>query len=1440
MSSDPLHSSQDFVRALKAAVDPPVSGGPPKIDIALKAWNDSSFYVPSKAEIIADWLLTKLLKEKGKESSANPIFDIRFWRLLSSVTERQASTAKGLNLRTNKSWLANLLHRIPLGPVVVAVLSSFDDIATIDGLHSTIASCLSGLWPLSVQRMNVELVQSSFGAFISCVFMEISNPEMVQLGKTISASYRDSLTNSTQKKKARRLYQLFLQSHLCDWLQRVSTAQTTPPSALEMLIVDAGVETLFNLDVLRQIHDSKSDMALLEHLQTLLASKQFLVLQSSPQLLAHYIRSIKKHRGALFGQGSQLGASLDEVHQFAMNFFISMANLIGDNDSDEETWRARVGLLEVIKSENIFNRKQGKGVIAFNNVLDAAVKALRDAWKEELLDRTMLIVQCMSIIAEVDYDIIQPFIHMIMPLLVQIPGRDGLQFALLDIMLDYHMKTRTMDALIRNYFAAISLPKSVPGDSRRTYEVCLSSPAMHTAYMQKIVRALQTFLTESQCLPVVDAVSTILKDAWQKVYTMLHQMHAADDNPKKKRRTSTAPVVDGEVNTQELAVIYSLTCLLASVVLSSLPMSSLTAPIQEEASLLLQNLRADFIQHAISKSLKLLKKSSGNTWTLEITLAANLRLLYALDVSRKLSLPVQFDAKMCSRMSQLVHEVILPELTVEMFRVLFYSISIGQKEQHEAVIDHALHYLEANLDRSDEIYWLGHNFELIEGEIGKAKGSLALLHMIIERWLPLIDHSGSQDQLNRLLRMVVAIKIPVAPSGANGIRAGGLLIQILRSAEFWELSSIRTVFLDLLDISTSALDSSQALKTAKVLEKVAVYQLLLFFPMEYLSWQLLNDLIKRALDADVTLSESSSSSRKEAVRQAIATLRSFLKRAYIYSGSVAQESNDELSKFLIHVLNKSASLDTTSNDRFTKATLDLVEIYFTKLLKVSKKNGPQPVLDVLATFNSNLFTNAPAASSWSFITLVNLLTKEFPADSLPPEINSALAELYRDMSLSLLPRITEITASENLERNIKANRDLASGWYSLICLQHWLGHEKSQGVPLAGQILTAKLVAAMTSGQITLAHQFGDLCTTSFAILVRELEMRPEAEHTAQLDLIVASYIALCKELDQHNHHALNLYLGKACRKFTPDDYGYMLSLLTDSLSDVAHLPPGQLLHLVHLFGLLLRDHPSHSLQHIQKTTTVAISIFTEQEIFVTGHIELRLEVLEVVAQHCSEQPAALRSLDIAAIWLLLSKYLAPSQEHDVDSTPPVLHKIVAILSAIIRLRRDLVTQGLPHLGIILRRLLFCMRGCRSQLGARQTDVVMHTQPRWLNSAHSMGAEEAKVLSRLLETLNTKTIVRAYTSSAAPETQKAESLAKPFSKHAAYVLKAYIESMNDPLCVMQLDVRKELQPGIFALCEMVSEHSRDSLMISALDAGGKALLKTLWKDYDKQRYVGKG
>jgi len=65
--TNPTHSSQDFVRSLKAAADPPVVGGLSKIEIAQQAWEDALLYVPSKAEVIVDWILAKFLKDKGKE-----------------------------------------------------------------------------------------------------------------------------------------------------------------------------------------------------------------------------------------------------------------------------------------------------------------------------------------------------------------------------------------------------------------------------------------------------------------------------------------------------------------------------------------------------------------------------------------------------------------------------------------------------------------------------------------------------------------------------------------------------------------------------------------------------------------------------------------------------------------------------------------------------------------------------------------------------------------------------------------------------------------------------------------------------------------------------------------------------------------------------------------------------------------------------------------------------------------------------------------------------------------------------------------------------------------------------------------------------------------------------------------------------------------------------
>ncbi len=212
--------------------------------------------------------------------------------------------------------------------------------------------------------------------------------------------------------------------------------------------------------------------------------------------------------------------------------------------------------------------------------------------------------------------------------------------------------------------------------------------------------------------------------------------------------------------------------------------------------------------------------------------------------------------------------------------------------------------------------------------------------------------------------------------------------------------------------------------------------------------------------------------------------------------------------------------------------------------------------------------------------------------------------------------------------------------------------------------------------------------------------------------------------------------------------------------------------------------------------------------------------------------------MDLSSIWSILRALLAGSTDHAQSTDSSVFHGVVNVLSALIRLRRDLVLNTLPHLGFILRQLIACLRSVRPQLGAKQSRLVMDTLPRWIAVAQPLSGQESKALARLLTTLTTKTMVRVH--GPAGDTQKPESLVRPFSKHAAYVLTAYIEAVNDPLCFVSSVIRKELQPGLFALCDMLGEHNRDAMMVAALDAGGKATMKVLWKEYEKQRYVGKG
>lgn len=892
--TNPTHSSQDFVRSLKATSDPPLIGGPSKIEIARQAWEDASFYVPSKAEVIVDWILAKFLKDKGKEIALDPVFDKRYWRLLLELVTSPGTPRKGITeSRSIKTWLVPLLHRIPIGPIAVVFLNSFVQVheGYREQLSELANSCLIILWPLAVQRMNGELLLDCFGALLGFLFSNPLDAGFAKNGRLVVNSYRDSLNNSFNKKK---LHQTFLQLHLYHWLHAVAKDFGTHES-LKSCIVEAGIDTIFNLDILRQSQDGNTESALLQNLRTLDKSHGKLVMETLPQIYVHYTHSLKRHRAALFGQGSQHSGrtGLDELHGAAVRFFVSCEEMLRDHDQTSQVWATRIALLQIVYQENFFHRKQPDTQVVLHQLLENSLTALNDGCEITHFQTTALALECLSMLVRNDFALVVPVLPCILVRVLQIEKyhQDHLEF--LATLLDYHIKTRTMNNLIGSLLESIiSERPPCPIQGRERYQVECSSPIMNITHLGRLSKALHNSLTANQCLPTVKHVFGTLKTLWELYYAMSHQQDDGTERAQKKRKTSAAAMTNDSDMT-ELAVTYCLVANLTSIVLSSLPVQSLPSDIFEGLQVCLVEFRSEISHHTISKALKVLKKQDA--WSTEVVLASALRLLYALDTLKNPSLPSNHTTKLSKKLVDLSdNDELLPELTLELFRVLLCISSHADPQRVEDLMERLLKYLESHF--CPDVHWSGQVHHLTRIQPGRAKCALAIMHMMFERWLPVIDQSASSQQLERLLNILLAIDVSRKTPSGKYLQPEHLFLQALHSAHFWELRNIRSVLLDILDKKTAPLDATviDQLEISSVLDKVATYRLLLLFPMEYFPGKNLSVLIKRAMAVDDMLNPLPFTENKD-VPRALIVIRVFLKRAHLQGGpSITQDSVSSL------------------------------------------------------------------------------------------------------------------------------------------------------------------------------------------------------------------------------------------------------------------------------------------------------------------------------------------------------------------------------------------------------------------------------------------------------------------------------------------------------------------------------------------------------------------
>ena len=91
-------TADSFVKALRQSND---------VQLAIDAYNDHSFYLPAKPQLLADWALNRLLKHSAC------IEDVKIWSLLQEILLGDSPTTP--------TWLPALLYKIPVVPILTSI-----------------------------------------------------------------------------------------------------------------------------------------------------------------------------------------------------------------------------------------------------------------------------------------------------------------------------------------------------------------------------------------------------------------------------------------------------------------------------------------------------------------------------------------------------------------------------------------------------------------------------------------------------------------------------------------------------------------------------------------------------------------------------------------------------------------------------------------------------------------------------------------------------------------------------------------------------------------------------------------------------------------------------------------------------------------------------------------------------------------------------------------------------------------------------------------------------------------------------------------------------------------------------------------------------------------------------------------------------------------------
>ncbi|KAI0252608.1 hypothetical protein BJV78DRAFT_324558 [Lactifluus subvellereus] len=1070
-------SVQSFVRALRAPTDPPRPGDPQKIDIASEAWYATSFYVPRKAEVILEWCMTRLLKDGTRYPASNPASDLRYWKLLQgillSVRSKGSKTGSGSN-----TWLLPLLNRVPLLPIVLSMLSSSLDLPVQkrNELYFHSSKSLALVWSLAAPKFSPDNLLECFGAMLRVLNEETVGSDestgLIEICMLVTSSLHTALSNSSNKKK---LSQAFMTSHIGVWLSFTSKERATY-SAIRTEICDVGVELLFNVDSLKQIAESTRAKPLFEALQTHISSSSPHLLSNLPFLMTAFTNAIKKRR-SLFSSGD---SPIADAHSLAMLFFSSCEEILRGVGTlhGTQVWQSRLDLLKVVEDESLLSPRSEDTAVLLKEEVGSCVECLTSADDENV----QIAVQCLCVLSRIDHDLLEAvtsrilskFLTVLQPPREEYPVTPAHEF--LFLALSYHSKTRTLPVHISRLVDSCALPSPYLSSLsiRTSYDGLVASPALTTSHLDRLSKAVRTFITPGQTLDTARRVIDMLRDIWERFHDV-EKASAADyeRGARKKRRTSISESTRKarEEDADAPAVSFVLATRIVAVVLSSLPLHTVTEAEQAKVQAIVTESFDGFVREAIRASTDAAISGSSDrrrdVWAAQVVGAAALRLLYTL----QMSVPARHLPSDQNDLGDLAAAVLkvdgtLPEYGVEIFRYLIHHESHPPNVQRQQdLFDAVLTFLEVHLPavRSAPQAWLGRSSQLSSDETGSAFAAVALLRLLLDRNLQIVNAYASSAQQERLLNLLHLADVELGYEDAQrGLSLVATVHECLHSANFWEQENIRsslfvvqharTSFLDTVDVAKpkkNAKKRASPHSESQICEAVKAYTFLLYAPTECFPKTSRNDFLRRAVVLDFLLGSMTSAS----THRALQVVRTFLAKTFSFLGSWGHEASG---RYLHHLMTSPLPVSAE------QVTRELVHGHLVASFRAAVRGSTEALLDAIKICREQplgswlLLKDSDIPLRSSTQQLMDIAMADTSVSSFPPGLAGQLSTLFEHVFDQLHPLLQCLASHNVTERDeIMSYSDILLLWSRVITFGKYLGHPKNPSPGLGTQIAQA-------------------------------------------------------------------------------------------------------------------------------------------------------------------------------------------------------------------------------------------------------------------------------------------------------------------------------------------------------------------------------------------------